>query len=321
MRKLPRWLAGLALCALLTAGLGSGGQAMAADDTKEKESAALTGDARCTKCHDESEEYPVLSIARTKHGVKADKRMPTCAACHGESPTHVSKPEGVKIRPSSDIGYGPKTKTPIEVQNKTCISCHQGRKMIHWQGSMHDVKEVACTGCHNMHTSHDKVMEKVEQAQVCYTCHKEQRALFNKPSRHPVKEAKVICSDCHGSHGTTGPKLMVRDSIAETCFMCHMEKRGPFVRTHQPAEDCSICHNPHGTAADNLLKTRMPFLCQQCHEPNSHKSGIPSMPRTTPGDPNSVYNITQARSCLNCHTNIHGTNNPRDITGERTFRH
>ena len=27
-----------------------------------------------------------------------------------------------------------------------------------------------------------------------------------------------------------------------------------------------------------------------------------------------------ARGCLNCHTNIHGTNNPASISNERTFR-
>jgi hypothetical protein len=36
---------------------------------------------------------------------------------------------------------------------------------------------------------------------------------------------------------------------------------------------------------------------------------------TSPG-----IGITLARGCLNCHTNIHGTNNPKDISNERTFR-
>lgn len=267
-------------------------------------------DAKCTRCHDEEEQYPVLSIAKTRHGVKADSRTPTCQSCHGESPTHISKPEGVKIRPGADIGFGKKSKTPVAVQNQTCVECHQGRKMIHWQGSPHEAKTVACTECHNMHTGHDKVMDKRDQPEVCFSCHKEQRALFNRPSHHPLKEGKIACSDCHGSHGTAGPKLMLRDSVAETCFTCHMEKRGPFVRTHQPAEDCSICHNPHGTTADNLLKTRAPFLCQQCHEPTSHRGSIPTT--------SSMFGA--GRACLNCHTSIHGTNNPRDTTGERTFR-
>lgn len=283
-----------------------------------QDGAAKNPDAKCTKCHDEEESYPVLSIAKTRHGVKADHRTPTCQACHGESPTHTNKPEGVSVRPAAEVGYGKKTKTSIEVQNQTCINCHQGRAMIHWQGSAHDTRQVACTSCHNMHTGKDKVMNKPEQAEVCYACHKEQRALFNKPSRHPVKEGKVVCSDCHNSHGSATPKLLVRDSVANTCYTCHMEKRGPFVRTHQPAEDCSVCHNPHGTTVDNLLKSRPPFLCQQCHEPTSHRGAIPTLNPAT-GSTGAI-NVTGARACLNCHTNLHGSNNPADATGQRGFR-
>jgi predicted CXXCH cytochrome family protein len=79
-------------------------------------------------------------------------------------------------------------------------------------------------------------------------------------------------------------------------------------------EDCSICHNPHGTTNPNLLKARSPFLCQECHEPTSHRGTIGSLTGT------STAANTLARGCLNCHTNIHGTNNPTDLNNERTFR-
>ena len=56
----------------------------------------------------------------------------------------------------------------------------------------------------------------------------------SRPSRHPIPEGLVACSDCHNAHGSVGPKMMVRDNVNDTCYTCHMEKRGPFVRTHQP---------------------------------------------------------------------------------------
>jgi predicted CXXCH cytochrome family protein len=94
-----------------------------------------------------------------------------------------------------------------------------------------------------------------------------------------------------------------------------MEKRGPFVRTHQPVqENCAICHNPHGTTIPNMLRQRGPALCQQCHEPTSHRGQVSSITGT------STNASVLARGCLNCHTNIHGTNNPSNITNERTFR-
>jgi DmsE family decaheme c-type cytochrome len=94
-----------------------------------------------------------------------------------------------------------------------------------------------------------------------------------------------------------------------------MEKRGPFVRTHQPVqENCALCHNPHGTTNPNLLKTRAPFLCQQCHEASPHQGN----PASLTGQSTSANTI--ARGCLNCHTNIHGSNNPANIGPIRTFR-
>src|SRR3990172_2270588 len=63
---------------------------------------ALKGDAQCTRCHNESEEYPVLAIGKTKHGTIADARTPTCTSCHGESEIHVSKPADAKERPKPE---------------------------------------------------------------------------------------------------------------------------------------------------------------------------------------------------------------------------
>jgi len=136
-----------------------------------------------------------------------------------------------------------------------------------------------------------------------------------RPSHHPIREGKVVCSDCHNPHGTLTPKMLVRAGVNDTCYQCHMEKRGPFVRTHQPVQErCTICHNPHGSVNMNLLKLRPPWLCQQCHEPTSHR-GAPGSFTTTGSHTN-----TFARGCVNCHTNIHGTNNPSDLGTERSLR-
>lgn len=320
--KPPRHLfAALLQSLVLTLGIALTVQpATAAEDESSADEAphqdmVLKGDAKCTRCHDETEVYPVLSIGKTRHGTVADSRTPTCTSCHGESETHTSIPTGVKDRPAPERAFGKKSATPVASRNEACLTCHQGGKRIHWQGSTHASRDVACTSCHQVHIAHDKVRDKLTQSEVCFTCHKEQRAQINRPSRHPIKEGKVACSDCHNPHGTAGPKLLVRDGVNDTCYTCHMEKRGPFVRTHQPVqEDCSICHNPHGTTTPNLLKVRSPFLCQQCHEPTSHRGSMASLTGTSTGA------NTVARGCLNCHTNIHGTNNPRDISNERTFR-
>jgi DmsE family decaheme c-type cytochrome len=162
------------------------------------------------------------------------------------------------------------------------------------------------------------VLVKTEQTKVCVACHRQQRVQMHKPSRHPILEGKVQCASCHNPHGSAGPALMARDTVNDTCFQCHAEKRGPFIWNHQPVtESCALCHEPHGTTVANMLKWRQPFLCQQCHEPTSHRGAIPSL--TVPGGVSGT-GITLARSCVNCHTNIHGSNNPTNSAGSRSFR-
>jgi DmsE family decaheme c-type cytochrome len=270
----------------------------------------------CKGCHLES----FNTYAGSKHSMKMDSRTPAnrggCLACHGDGALeHAKKGGGRGV--GGIVNPGSKT-LAADAKNGICLTCHQGGKRIHWAGSAHATRDTACTSCHQVHTSHDKVRDKLTQPDVCFTCHKEQRAQINRPSRHPIREGKVVCSDCHNPHGSVGPKQLVRDSVNETCYTCHMEKRGPFVRTHQPVqEDCTICHNPHGTTNPNLLKMRPPFLCQQCHEPTSHRGTIPD---ATAGAPSTARAVILARGCVNCHTNIHGTNNPANAAGERTFR-
>jgi DmsE family decaheme c-type cytochrome len=281
----------------------------------------LKGDAQCTRCHDETEEYPVLAIAKTKHGTRADGRTPTCTSCHGESNLHVNRPPDAKERPKPDVVFGKTSKTPMEERSAACLTCHQGGKRIHWQRSEHAARDVTCASCHDVHTQHDKARDKQTQTEVCFSCHKEQRAQLRRPSRHPILEGKVACSDCHNPHGTAGPKQLVRDNVNDTCYTCHMEKRGPFVRSHQPVqEDCSICHNPHGTTNPSLLKIRQPFLCQSCHEPSSHQATVPANGLVGPGGPTTAQNVIMARGCSNCHTNIHGSNNASDTGSGRAFR-
>lgn len=294
--------------------------ALLAQDKAPRKDLALKGDAQCTRCHHQDEEYPVLAIAQTKHGTLADGRTPTCTSCHGASDTHVNRPPDAKVRPKPDRVFSRKAGSPPEVQNEACLTCHQGGKRIHWQMSAHASRDVSCSSCHKVHAAHDPVRDKLAQSETCFACHKEQRLESRKSSRHPLLEGKVACSDCHNPHGTAGEKMLVRDTVNDTCYACHMEKRGPFVRTHQPVqENCAICHNPHGTSQPNLLRTRPPFLCQQCHEPTQHRATIPSAAPVV-GAPGTAQAVVMARGCVNCHTNIHGSNHPINNSNERAFR-
>lgn len=316
MKRLKHALAAM----LMVVTLGGAGVARAAGEAKAAATdLVLRGDAQCTQCHDEGDSPKILHIGKTRHGTTADGRTPTCTNCHGESEGHRKGAAGGGARPMPDVAFKGKGSATAEAQSGQCIACHQSdSKRSHWAGSTHESRDVSCTNCHSIHVGKDKVLSKATEFEVCFACHKEQRAQVNRPSHHPVLEGKVACSDCHNPHGSTGPSLVKRDNIRDTCFQCHAEKRGPFVHNHQPAtEACTICHNPHGTVVESMLKVRPPFLCHECHTPHGGfipqviGSQVPGLKPTTPnGLGKGTTNVTQGRACLNCHTEVHGSNNP-----------
>ncbi len=324
------WLALVAVAV----GLGTGGVALAADAPAQDQAKqdmvkqALARDAVCTKCHDENDNKAILSIYQTKHGVKADSRTPGCQTCHGPSDAHVKNPQGTRVRPSPDVVFGPKSSTPVSEKNDVCLLCHKSGARTYWTGSIHQYRDVACANCHQVHVPRDPVLAKITQPDVCFGCHKTQRAQIHLISTHPILVGKVACSDCHNPHGSSAPKLMVKDTVNETCYTCHAEKRGPFLWEHSPVvDDCTNCHTPHGSTKPALLKARAPWLCQECHS-GDHGAAINSGANLPTGNATTVNGLqplgnqspraqTNARACLNCHVLIHGSNHPAGAKFQR----
>jgi len=284
--------------------------------------AAFKEDAKCTKCHDESENAPVLSIYQTKHGVKGDARTPSCTTCHGQSDKHLAGDKDGKGRPAPDVVFkkGVYDKSSEDKRADQCLTCHKGTKRNNWAGSAHPVNDVVCNDCHKVHKPADAVLSKQTQTQVCFTCHREQQADSKKNSTHPIDVKKVVCSDCHNPHGSTGPALLKKNTLNETCFLCHAEKRGPLRFEHQPVvENCANCHTPHGSNITPLLKDRPPLLCEDCHDgPHGSKTpfganmgGLQTAPTNTKtGAALTASNQATGRACLNCHVMVHGSNSP-----------
>ena len=267
----------------------------------------------CLACHGEYSDDDLLGMFRTSHASPSDPRSPMaqhqCESCHGPGGEHgVLRLRRGEERPPM-IDFGQDAWTPVETQNAMCQDCHRQHTRLQWEGSSHAFNEVSCASCHQVHTGHDPVQEERNQAQVCYECHQEQRAQFSRFSHHPVGEGQMACSDCHSAHDANGAGLTMKARVREACTECHAEKRGPFLWEHAPAaEDCSLCHEPHGSGQPALLTRRSPQLCQECHSQFGHPSvGLDGS--FAAGSP-----FVTAKGCLNCHSQVHGSNHPSGVS-------
>lgn len=260
----------------------------------------------CLMCHKKSEK--VMDLFKGVHGAIDSSKSPMaglqCEACHGPMGNHN------KGGNEPMITFGKQSTLSADKQNSVCMGCHQDDKRMSWNGGHHDNADVACASCHQVHVAKDPVLSKNTEMEVCTSCHTKQKADMNKRSSHPLKWAQMTCSDCHNPHGSMTDSDLNKPSVNETCYACHAEKRGPKLWEHAPVtENCVTCHNPHGSVNDAMLKTRAPQLCQQCHASDGHASN-PYLGNTGLGLNVGDNAFTGGRSCLNCHSQVHGSNHP-----------
>jgi len=267
----------------------------------------------CADCHQDK----ITTMHNSPHGQSSDSRTPFaqqgCESCHGPGALHFETEGNCIVSMTGRYGES------IKQRNDLCLDCHKGGDRTHWLSSEHEAEDLACVSCHSIHQPND-VIERTSQAEVCFTCHKDIRSQTYRSSSHPIRENKVICSDCHNAHGAAGPSSLKQYSINENCYSCHAEKRGPFLWEHYPAsEDCTLCHNVHGSNHQALLNKPGPQLCQQCHATEAsgggrtHISNFLDFNDINPGR----ARFTVGANCANCHSKIHGSNHPSGSTFQR----
>ncbi len=277
-----------------------------------------SGADSCLLCHGEAAEKPATAIFFTPHGARSDPDAPfarlQCETCHGPSEDHArAQRHGSEVKPPHV--FGTHSPTPAAEQNRVCIGCHETRGRLGWFGSRHEAAQVSCASCHQIHRERDRVFDSLAQQQACFACHPKRRADTFKASSHPLRFGEMSCSSCHDPHNGSNDFLLQASTINETCYTCHAEKRGPFLWEHAPAsENCTLCHRPHGSNHPALLVKRPPLLCQQCHAAAGHPSVAFGSAEV---DDNFNNRFLLGRGCLNCHSQIHGSNHPSGAALDR----
>ena len=265
----------------------------------------------CVVCHGAGMPKSAVQIFHTPHGSPHNPDSPfaqkQCESCHGPSAGHAASMSagGNELPP---MIFGEHSESSATDLNDVCLGCHESHGRLGWFGSAHEGEELQCTSCHQVHVERDPMLDKEAQQETCFTCHQNRQADVLKASTHPLRFGSMTCSDCHDPHNGDNDYLLTEATVNDTCFTCHAEKRGPYLWEHAPAsEDCSLCHNVHGSNHPALLTRRPPLLCQQCHSAAGHPSTA-----FTGEDINDDFNnrFLLSRSCLNCHSQVHGSNHP-----------
>ena len=283
-------------------------QGVGSSSPPQVSSAQLVGSDVCRACHgDVAAPWEATGMGRVfLKAPRNDLEAEGCEACHGPGSEHVRNAgDTTRI-----FRFGKASPASVAEKNARCLQCHENGARHAWLGSAHESRNIACVDCHTVmqQISPEKQLAKPTVEQVCYQCHLQRRAQAQLSSHMPVREGKVSCKDCHNPHGTSTAKLLLAGTVNEVCYTCHPERRGPFLWEHAPVtENCLNCHDAHGSVNDNLLKVRVPRLCQRCHIETRHP--------TTPQSAASRFAFN--RGCLNCHSQIHGSNHPSGVRFHR----
>ena len=270
-----------------------------------KDTTTLIGNKACAECHDEMVAGFASSLHARAFSASARYAAAGCESCHGPGSAHQQDQT-----PATIVSFGRKAGRNAEQLSDQCLGCHAASPAVAlWDSGAHRKNGVPCTSCHSIHGSGSPLPR---QPEACFGCHRDVKFEVSKLSHHPIVEGKVACSDCHNPHGTLTPRLIKAETLNELCYGCHAEKRGPFVWEHAPVvEDCTICHTPHGSRQHKLLVKKVPNLCQECHDWSRHPGTAYDARTAFTGAAPS--NRSYGRSCMNCHSTIHGSWAPGNL--------
>ncbi len=253
--------------------------------------------AVCMDCHDDMAQ----SLKGTVHDLKVEgKSSPgvSCISCHSGWEAHLEDPNTENINSGKEL--------VLQDQALICAGCHS---TPHQESMLnrnpHGIAGVACLDCHSIHTETAEGGEHAGLTPQCLSCHQTVEMEFKRRTSHPLESGNIQCVDCHSMGDTKDHMFAV--GLDWTCQGCHSEVSGPFLFEHAAANEhfvegggCVECHSPHGSPHERLLNQPGAGLCLQCHgTPPTHKIAHDG--------------IATQFVCVDCHSDIHGSNDNRKL--------
>jgi DmsE family decaheme c-type cytochrome len=305
----------IAICVMTAALAATAGSAISSGSTAAVQAPAsqpaaagtqpgYAGSDTCVTCHSDKEE----SLKGTKHAQVKNPRTPAamqgCESCHGPGQAHVDDDAKGHIKKFGQI--------PAAEISQTCLTCHNRGDHAAWEGSPHDRRNLSCATCHSVHSpkSAERQLVKPTQTQLCATCHRLQVTKTERAVAHmPVREGKMSCSSCHNPHGSiSNVKNLKTAALSPSCARAAIPRCADRCcsSTRRCARTAPPVHDPHGSSNDRMLNVRMPMLCQRCHIASKHPATLYDKDQITTNKSNRMF----GRSCVNCHSNVHGSNHP-----------
>ena len=240
--------------------------------------------ADCAACHEkEAGAFAELAHGRAMTAAAPDQLDRSCAICHAVGASHAADPSKANV-----------TRRPPDA---ACVTCHSATGHV-GSGAAHTRARVGCLDCHaSGHAAAKPFAAPLLLApprELCAKCHPSEARSFAQPYAHRQGADAMACTACHSVHGDGRTGRLSLLGKGAVCAGCHMEKTEPHVYPHPPraAAGCLSCHVAHGSTNPRLLTRRnAAAACLECHANVPHDLSNP-----------------RYRSCVTCHTAIHGSN-------------
>jgi predicted CXXCH cytochrome family protein len=207
---------------------------------------------------------------------------------------------------------------------ETCVTCHTDQPVHGPHARVVDARapmaKQGCESCHGPGKAHAdaggdpelmrafREMSPDDVNSTCTTCHNRSDHAMWDGSSHQARN--LTCTTCHSVHAPKSETAqLVKATPMQVCADCHRDKVAKVDRSgHMPVREgkmtCATCHDPHGSANERMLVQKQPFMCQRCHSHQRHPGTL--YDNRVVGTSNRIF----ARSCVTCHSQVHGTNHP-----------